>query len=230
LKPRGLEIVDVCLEIAGPEAARPWVEAAGSTHPSLIDQTHQMDARFGVTNIPQVIWIDESGTIVRPPEQAMPVAIGDDAIRIAVLLDDTERRQRYEADVRDWVENGARSQFALPPDEVIRRSQPRSRAGSEAAAHFELAQHLWRLEGMSERAIAHFNAAHDLQPDNITYKRQAYSALAVSRFGDDDVRTRFRQVPAEGEDWPFVSDFNKDIIRFEPELAARLRLRRTSDT
>ena len=66
----------------------------------------------------------------------------------------------------------------------------------------------------------------ELQPDNITYKRQAYSALAVSRSGgtDADGRTRFRQAPQEGEDWPFVSDFNKDMVRFEPELAARLKL------
>jgi hypothetical protein len=217
-------VVDVCLEMAGPEVARPWVEAARSTHPSLIDQTHEMDARFGVTNIPQVIWIDEAGTIVRPPEPALPMAVGEDALRIVELLGDLEQRQRYEAEVRDWVDNGARSRFALSPDEVIRRSQPRSRSGSEAAAHFELAQHLWRLEGMSDRAIAHFNAAHELQPDNITYKRQAYSALSVSRFGDGDDWTRFRQSPAQGEEWPFVSDFNQDMIRFQPELAARLKL------
>jgi len=97
---------------------------------------------------------------------------------------------------------------------------------SEAAAHFELAQYLWRQEGFSERTLAHFNAAHELQPDNITYKRQAYSALAVSRSGGDDADgwTRFRQAPEEGEDWPFVSDFNNDMVRFEPELAARLNL------
>ena len=63
-------MVDVCLEMAGPEVARPFVEAAGSTHPSLIDRTHYMDARFGVTNIPQVMWLDENSMIVRPPAPA----------------------------------------------------------------------------------------------------------------------------------------------------------------
>ena len=109
---------------------------------------------------------------------------------------------------------------------MIARSRPRSPAISEAAAHFELAQYIWRRDGFSDQAIAHFNAAHQLQPENITYKRQAYSALAVSRSGGDDPDgwTRFRQVPQEGEDWPFGSDFNKDMIRFNPELAARLKL------
>jgi hypothetical protein len=212
--------------MAGPEVARPFVEAAGSTHPSLIDQTHYMDARFGVTNIPQVMWIDENGTIVRPPEPASPLPVGEGALGMVQLIGGMEERERYVGMVRDWVEKGSVSRYALSPAEVIARSNPRSPAVSEAAAHFELAQHLWRRDGFSDKAIAHFNAAHTLQPDNITYKRQAYSALAVLRSGGDDPDgwTRFRQAPQEGEDWPFESDFNKDMVRFQPELAARLKL------
>ena len=219
-------MVDVCLEMAGPQVARPFVEAAGSTHPSLIDQSHYMDARFGVTNIPQVIWIDENSTIVRPAEPASPMPVGEGALGMVELIGGLEERERYVARVQDWVEKGADSRYALSPDEVVARSPERPRAISEAVAHFELAQYLWRQEGFSERTIAHFNAAHELQPDNITYKRQAYSALAVFRSGGDDSDgwTRIRQAPQDGEDWPFVSDFNNDMVRFEPELAARLNL------
>ena len=216
----------MCLEMAGPEVARPWVEAAASTHPSLIDQTHYMDARFGVTNIPQVMWIDEAGTIVRPPEPASPLPVGEAAVQMAELVGRSEEREKYVAMVADWVAHGPASRYALSPDEVVSRSRERSPAISEGAAHFELAQHLWRRDGFSEGALSHFNAAHELQPDNITYKRQAYSALAISRSGGEDADgwTRFRQAPVEGEDWPFVSDFNRDMVRLQPELAARLKL------
>lgn len=216
----------MCLEMAGPEVARPFVEAAASTHPSLVDRTHYMDARFGVTNIPQIMWIDENSTIVRPPEPASPLPVGEAALQMVRWVGRMEDRERYVAMVKDWVDKGADSRYALSPDKVIARSQPRSLAISEAAAHFELAQHLWCRDGFSDEAIAHFNAAHELQPDNITYKRQAYSALAISRSGGDDPDgwTRFRQAPLEGEDWPFVSDFNKDMVRFQPELAAQLKL------
>lgn len=225
LHPQGLEVVTVCLEMAGAEVARPFVEAAAPTHPSLIDQSHRMDARFGVTNIPQVIWIDETGTIVRPPEPGVPMAVGEDALNMLKLVGDNGERERYVARLRDWVEKGADSRYALSPDEVMARSQPRSRAESEAAAHFELAQHLWRLEGLTDRTVGHFNAAHGLQPENITYKRQAYSALGVERGGEAGGWGRFRQAPQEGEDWPFISDFNKDMLMVNPELAERLGLK-----
>ena len=80
---------------------------------------------------------------------------------------------------------------------------------SEAAAHFELADALWRA-GRRELAIAHFNACHRLQPDNWTYRRQAYSLLGNERVGGEF--GRFAQGPVRGEedDWPFESDFRSD--------------------
>ncbi len=172
-----------------------------------------MDSLFGVTNVPQVMWIDESGNIVRPPERGWPMPVGEGALRMVEMIGGMEERQAYVAKVRDWVHKGAASEHALTPEQVLEESRPRSPEVSEAAAHFEIAQHLWRSEGLSARAVGHFNSAHELQPDNITFKRQAWSALAVERYGDDDEWTRFRQAPGDGEDWPFVSDFNQDIGR-----------------
>jgi hypothetical protein len=223
LHPSGFEFVDVCLEMGGAEIARRWVNEAPSTHPSLLDEAHLMDSRFGVTNIPMVLWIDETGTIVRGPEPATPPAVGATAEGMVELIGDGEFRQKYAEKLRDWVANGAESRYALTPDEVISRSKPSSPAISQAAAHFEIAQHLFRKQGLSELALTHFNAAHKLQPDNITYKRQAYSVVGVERSGDEDWG-RFRQAPEEGEDWPFVSDFNQDMKRFQPDLAAKLGL------
>ena len=57
---------------AAPRRAASYIEAAQPEHPSLIDATHQMEALFGVVNIPNVVWIDEDGMIVRPPEPGWP--------------------------------------------------------------------------------------------------------------------------------------------------------------
>jgi hypothetical protein len=136
----------------------------------------------------------------------------------------SEEPQRYADRLRDWARLGEQSHYALAADEVIARWRPRPIEVSQAAAHFELAQHLWRLEGFSERTLGHFEAAHTLQPDNITYKRQAYSAYSFGR-SDGNEFSRFLQSPREGEEWPFVSDFNADMAALQAarewERAAR---------
>ena len=88
--------------------------------------------------------------------------------------------------LRDWVERGAESPYALAPDEVIRRSHPRSTAEATAAAEFELGEYLHR-NGDHDAAIPHWRAAHRLHPDNWTYKRQAWNFEDPVRQGHTDV-------------------------------------------
>lgn len=176
-----------------------------------------MDALFGVTNIPQVLWIDEDGMIVRPPEPGSPALQPNDDPAAQVAIEFMSRGvtdpERYSNRIRDWVAKGAASEWALSPAEVIATSHPRSPDISRAAAHFDLAQQLWRQEGFSDATLRHFAEAHTLQPDNITYKRQAYSAYSFSQRPDE--RARFWQAPKPGEEeqWPFVSDFNADMAK-----------------
>lgn len=182
---RGLEIVTVALDSAGPDAARPWVEAARPEHPALIDEHHRLDELFGIVNVPSGVWIDESGVVVRPPEPAFAArpdwaeGVGDDASdhqRRTLALEQQllVEAEKYVAAVRDWAEHGAASRFVLSADEVLARSEPRSRAESGAAAHFELGTHLQRL-GHEADAVTHFKEAHRLHPENWTYKCQAWS-------------------------------------------------------
>lgn len=222
--------------MAGPEASRPYIEAAAPEHPSLLDPGHVVDALFGVVNIPNVVWIDEQGTIVRPAEAGWPGGRQEfpsnlrsslpevgraktaprrpEGVPAANILSAGQDRAAYAEAIRDWVEKGAASVYALAPDEVVSRSQPRSIAESEGAAHFELANHLWAA-GERALAIAHFNDCHRLQPDNWTYKRQAWSTVSNERVGGEF--GRFVQGPLKGEedDWPFASDFRSDVAMVE---------------
>jgi hypothetical protein len=192
LYPLGLEVVTVALDTGGVDAAHPWIERAKAIHPSLIDQAHVMDALFGIVNVPSGLWIDESGMLVRPPETAFPRrpsfldrAIPSDATPLQVAQTTAVKSLRIEAEkyvaaLRDWVRNGERSRFALLPDEVIQRSRPCPPETATAAAHFALAQHLYR-NAQTDAAIGHFRAAYQLQPDNWTYKRQAWSLLPAGQ-------------------------------------------------
>ena len=188
LHPQGIEIVTIALDTGGADAARPYIEAAAPSHPSLIDAAHVIDQLFGIVNVPSSVWIDERGMIVRPAEPAWP---GSTPV-LDMLPDLTadippERRgvideiRRFNITpevtttmLRDWAVNGAHSRYVLNPDEVIARSNRRGLAGATAAAHFELGQYL-HLSGNHDAAVAHWREAHRLDPSNWTYKRQAWS-------------------------------------------------------
>ena len=184
LHPRGLEVVTVALDTDGDSALR-WIEQAKPSHPSLIDRAHAVGELLGIVNVPSGVWIDEAGTLVRPPETAYPRrpafldreipadATVERARAIAVTRKLRIDAEGYVAALRDWVDHGAASRFVLAPDEVVRRSRPRPAEAALAATHFELAQHLFR-SGHPDAAIQHFQEAQQLAPDNWGYKRQAW--------------------------------------------------------
>ncbi len=212
LSPRGLEIVTVALDTGGADAVRPWIEAARPEHPSLIDRGHLTDELFGIVNVPSGIWIDEAGTIVRPPETAYPrrPAFLDREIpanaspRVVAQITEVKKlrieAEKYVAALRDWVAHGAASRYALSPEEVVRRSRPRPVEEALAAAHFALGHHLHDA-GRATDAVPHFREAIRLQPDNWTYKRQAWdlagSAEAAQELYGSDWLADVRAVGAE---------------------------------
>ena len=68
LEDSGFVVVAVAMDV--PEAARPWIEAAKPDYPCLIDRDHHVADLYNMVNVPQAVWIDEAGRIVRPPENA----------------------------------------------------------------------------------------------------------------------------------------------------------------
>lgn len=187
----------MALDVGGAADARRSIEKAQPEHPSLIDQHHVLGERLGVVNVPNGVWIDEDGVLVRPVE---PASVQRGPFRDMPVPDDLPERARdmlleakkirtdpdaYVAALRDWVANGSASRYALPPEEVVRRSAPRPPEVARAAACFELGAHLWQA-GDRDAAVRWWREAHRLQPDNWTYKRQAWQ-LADPMQGPTDL-------------------------------------------
>ena len=182
-------MVTVALDIE-PAHTHKWIDAASPTHPSLIDTTHATGDLFGFINIPMAVWIDETGTIVRPAESAsiersplrdMDIPEGlperlDTTFRVVKAIPDVS--EEYRAAVVDWAHRGSESPFALSADEVVARSQPRGDHEARAAACFELGEHLRRTVG-AEAAVPWWREAHRLYPANWTYKRQAWTLVTT---------------------------------------------------
>ena len=226
LAPKGFELVTVGLDTLGNEGCRAFIEAAKPDHPSLIDRHHVLADLFGVVNIPSSIWIDENGNIVRPAEAApAPPKVGQDGTpnielpdelpeRLAEMMGEAAKipnsQSEYHAALKDWVDNGEQSQFAMDAGKVVERSRSRDENTSLGHAHFELASQL-EMDGNHELAVKHFQKAHQLVPDSWTFRRQAWS---LEPMGEGPL-SRFWQGPdpANPDDWPYQGDWLADIKR-----------------
>ena len=222
LHPKGFELVTVGLDSQGEAGCRAFIEAAKPEQRSLIDRHHVLAELFGVINIPSSIWIDENGMIVRPAEAApappqaasgmarslpaeLPQRFKEIMAEAAKIRKDPEG---YHAALRDWVEKGAASRFALKPDEVVERSRPRDDSKALGHAHFQLAAQL-EIDGHHEAAIPHFREAHRLVTDSWTFRRQAWS---LEKVGDGPL-ARFWQGPGPDAPgvWPYEGDWLSDV-------------------
>lgn len=116
------------------------------------------------------VWIDEKGMVVRPPETAytktQTLQVGTKSI--------TTEGEAYVAALRDWVQKGSASAFALSDDEYEKRVKPRPENEMQAEASFKLAVY-FRESGQAALAAKHFQRAQQLHPDNWNYHRQDWS-------------------------------------------------------
>jgi hypothetical protein len=162
-------VIAVALDQA--QAALPWVEAGQPRYPCLIDADHHLADLYGFVNVPQSVWVDESGRMVRPPESAG----ASDAFRSmdrekftlpqSAMEQRVQARERYVAAVRDWALHGAASRFALSEAEVRERLRPMDPGEAQAQAHFALGLHLAEI-GDAAQAEAQFAKASALHPDS----------------------------------------------------------------
>ena len=159
-------IVSVAMD-ADIEAARPWIEAASPDYITLIDQNHLLSSLYNMVNVPQAVWIDETGKIVRPVETGGSLDIAQEY--------DLETRARakstYMDAVKDWALNGSASAFLFGPDEAKKRVPEMTSEAAMAHAKFQLGQYLKR-NGRTDEADAIFAECCQLHPDSWNIYRE----------------------------------------------------------
>jgi len=158
--------------------ALPWIEAARPSYPTLIDREHLMAELFGVVNVPQAIWIDEAGRIVRPAEAAgayegfrkMNRATREMPEEVARLTADA--KATYLDAVRDWVRRGSESVHALPAEGALAHLPSLTEDMAAAQAMFRLGQFLLR-HGEKEEGNRWLGEASRRHPDSWCIWRQS---------------------------------------------------------
>jgi hypothetical protein len=171
LSPLGLTVITVALD-KSPEDARPYIEAASPTHPSLIDTDYVLADLYNLINVPEVLWIDETGRIVRPND--------------AFFVDETYKSyhgfsvEKPIAALRAWVRGEA------PPLGEGLDNRPRipDDAVQLARTHFALAWWLAK-NGRAAEAESHFVTAGELAPHDFTIRRGSMLMRGLDPAGPD---------------------------------------------
>jgi len=153
--------------------ARPFIEGAKPTHPSLVDESHQLAELYHVVNVPTLIWIDEAGRICRPHDSQF----GTDTFKAF----HHKSSERYLEMLREWVQTGA---GALSPEEIRTHQLAPSEETQQARAERALA---WLLleRGRPEAAERHFEHAAALAPKDWTIRRGSMPLRGQNPFGPE---------------------------------------------
>ncbi len=188
LAPKGFVVIAVALESRGADAARPSIENANPSYPCLIDVDHEVARLYNMINVPQAVWIDEHGQIVRPTETA---GVTDGfrkmdrttyAIPKPELDEMATTRSRYLDAIRDWVTHGADSKYVLGADDARRRTPKFTPEVVRAHAAFRLGRHLVET-GRRDEGLRVLATAAQLNPDAWTMWRQMSDLDTVGKAG-----------------------------------------------
>jgi hypothetical protein len=176
-------IVAVAEESRGAEHARQWIEQAKAEYWCLIDTEHRVADLYAMVNVPQAVWIDEAGRIVRPPETAGSTdhfRLMDLATRTLAPEHQAARlaaRAAYLDAVREWVLTG---RHALRADAARARLPRITREIALAQAHFRLGVWL-RLHGNAAEGDTHLAEASRLHPESWNMWRQSADLEEVGK-------------------------------------------------
>ena len=176
LADRGFVILAVAMDSRDGDPL-PWIEAAAPTYPVLIDREHRLAELYGMVNVPQAVWIDEAGRIVRPAESAGAYEgfrqmnratreVPESATKL-----NAQAKTTYVSAIRDWVLRGAASEHAFSAERA--RAHLPALTGEMAAAQavFRLGQFLVR-HGEAEEGARWLREATRLHPDSWCLWRQ----------------------------------------------------------
>jgi hypothetical protein len=178
----GFTVLAVSFDARAPEQSRPWIEAANPTYPALLDPDQRVADLYNMVNVPNAVWVDEDGRIVRPAETA---GTGDEFRSMidpgGIPPDDLARmmarRQTYLDAIRDWVRNGS----------DWRSTTDRTHTADDALAFAHFRFGVWLAHhGRDEESRAQLAEARRLKPESWSFRRQSWELEEVGKAGGPD--------------------------------------------
>ncbi|MEM7468559.1 MAG: TlpA disulfide reductase family protein, partial [Pseudomonadota bacterium] len=181
-------IVAVAEESRGLETAQEFIDEASPTFVCLIDKNHIVADLYNMVNVPNSVWIDENGKIVRPAETTgshdawrsmnrEDMSMTDDVTKLIASAQKT-----YMDAVKDWALNGANSKHAFDDAAAKAHLKLPSKEIALAHANFRLGVHLMQ-QGDTAEGDEFLKTASVLHPDSWNMYRQAMNLREIGEMG-----------------------------------------------
>ncbi len=166
------------MEHTGPEAARPFVEAAGAEFPTVIDEHGILASRLDFKVVPNGVLVDEAGTIRWAKYGGFSIDNPEDVATV----------ERFLAGEDPGPSPAARAPYALG---LLERDL--------VATKVQLGQLLGEV-GRREEAVTAWREALRLDPENFTIRKQIWAAEHPEKFFPEiDVAWQQEQLARERE-------------------------------
>ena len=146
----------MAMDAQGAEKARPYVEKAGATFTTVVDDENLLGQLYGFKAIPNGFLIDERGVVQYRRLGGFDI-----------------RRAETASTVEQWASERMVAESTEAPDLGAGHSQ--------AIAHFREGLELYR-EGKVEEAIAQWRKGVELEPDNYIIRKQIWAVQNPDRF------------------------------------------------
>ena len=171
-------MISIAQDVQGPAVVHPWLEKAGTTFRTLVDQHNVLGKAFSLKYVPVAVIVDAQGRLVRP---ITGVNIGDDEFR---------------AQLEAWAMTGD------IPTAWRETETPESRdltmAEREADARFQLALVLLETE-RTEEALEQLRLAVQKDPENWLIRKQMWAIEAPEAFYEGPVDYAWQKAQQERE-------------------------------
>ena len=193
LENQSFMIITLAMDSRGVKSAGGPIRRSKATYTSLIDEDHLVADLYNMVNVPQAVWIDEEGRIVRPTE--VPGAAM--SFNLSKMR---KTRAIYLAAIRDWVRNGEKSEYVFSPEEARAHLPEFTDDVALAHANFHIGRHLWE-HGDRAEAMRFLRAATDLSPDSWNFFRQMKNLQNILGSGGPEFIGRARRASKAGKQY-----------------------------
>ena len=193
LQDQNFMLITVAMESRGTKSAGGPIRKSKATYTSLIDEDHLVADLYNMVNVPQAVWIDEEGRIVRPTEvPGFAISFNLSKVRKA--------RGMYLDAIRDWVRKGEQSEFVFSPEQVRARLPEFTSEIALAHANFHLGRHLWD-HGDRNEAMKFLRTATELSPDSWNFFRQMKNLQSILGSSGPEFMIRARRASKAGKQY-----------------------------